>query len=70
MNFAGSVGYTKPLLLGASPNLDKRLEQYRADAKAYVKRNFLNTQREQGSGFVDEAAEIIAEIPNFDLLMP
>ncbi len=65
MNFADSVGYSKPLMLGASPNLGKRLEQYRTDPIAYVKRNFLTTQRERGLGFIGDAAGVIGEIPNF-----
>jgi hypothetical protein len=65
MNFAGSVGYTKPLLLGPSPRLARRLEESRSDAKAYVRKNFPNTLREKGKGFVDEAAQVIASIPDF-----
>jgi hypothetical protein len=65
MNFAGSVGYTKPLLLGPSPRLARRLKESRSDAKTYVRKNFPNTLREKGKGFVDEAAEVVAGIPNF-----
>ncbi|MGD0645304.1 MAG: DNA double-strand break repair nuclease NurA [Candidatus Bathyarchaeia archaeon] len=65
MNFAGSVGYTKPLLLGPSPRLARHFAEWRSDPKSYVRKNFPNTLREVGKGFVDEAAQVIAGIPNF-----
>jgi hypothetical protein len=65
MNFAGSVGYTKPLLLGPSPRLARRLEEWRSSAKSYVKKNFPNALRERGNEFVDEAAQVVAGIPEF-----
>jgi hypothetical protein len=65
MNFSGSVGYTKPLLLGPSPRLARRLEESRSSAKSYVKKNFPNTLRERGNEFVDEAAQVVAGIPEF-----
>lgn len=65
MNFAGSAGYTRPLVLGPSPRLNRRLEESRSDARAYVRKNFVNTFRERGRGFVDEAAEVVASIPDF-----
>jgi hypothetical protein len=40
MNFSTSVGYTKPLLLGLSPRLDRRLEESRSSAKSYVRKNY------------------------------
>ena len=65
MNFADSVGYTKPLLLGPSPRLARRLAESRSDAKGYVRKNFPNALRELGRGFVDEAAQVIAGISDF-----
>jgi hypothetical protein len=69
MNFASSVGYTRPLLLGPSPRLARRLEESRSDAKAYAKKNFPNALRELGKGFVDEAAQVIAGISDFPAIV-
>jgi len=69
MNFASSVGYTRPLLLGPSPRLARRLEESRSDAKAYVKKNFPNALRELGKGFVDEASQVIAGISDFPAIV-
>lgn len=65
MNFAASVGYTKPLLLGSSPRIARRLEGLGSDAQGYVRRNFPNAMREMGTGFVKDAAQVIAGIPDF-----
>ena len=69
MNFSGSVGYTKPLLLGLSPRLARRLEESRSSAKSYVRKNFPNTLRERGKEFVDEAAQVVAGIPEFPAIV-
>ena len=69
MNFAESVGYTKPLLLGSPPRLQRKLEALRSDAKGYVRKNFPNALRERGKGFVDEAAQVIAGIPGFPAMV-
>ncbi|MCJ7763335.1 DNA double-strand break repair nuclease NurA [Candidatus Bathyarchaeota archaeon] len=69
MNFAGSVGYTKPLLLGSPPRLQRKLEALRSDAKGYVRKNFPNALREKGKGFVDDAAQVIAGIPDFPAIV-
>lgn len=69
MNFAESLGYTKPLLLGSPPRLARKLEALRSDAKGYVRKNFLNTLREKGRAFVDNAAEVIAGIPEFPAIV-
>ena len=69
MNFAESVGYTRPLLLGSSPRLARKLEALRSDAKSYVRKNFPNALRETGKGFVDEAAQVIAGIPDFPAIV-
>lgn len=65
MNFAKTVGHTKPLVLGSSPRLARRLAEFRSDPKRYVKKSFPNVYREKGKDFVDEAAEIIAAVPDF-----
>ena len=65
MNFVASLGYTQPLILGPSPRFARRLAESRVDAKTYVRKNFPNTYRERGKGFVDGAAEVIAGIPDF-----
>jgi hypothetical protein len=69
MNFAESVGYTKPLLLGSPPRLARKLEAFRSDAKGYVRKNFPNALRERGKGFVDDAARVIAGIPDFPAIV-
>jgi len=69
MNFAESVGYTKPLLLGSPPRLARKLEALRSDAKSYVRNNFPNALRERGKGFVDDAAQVIASIPDFPAIV-
>ena len=69
MNFAESVGYTKPLLLGSPPRLERKLEAFRSDAKGYVRKNFPNALREKGKGFVDDAAQVIAGIPDFPAIV-
>ena len=69
MNFAESVGYTKPLLLGSPPRLQSKLETFRSDAKGYVRKNFPNAIREKGKGFVDDAAQVIAGIPDFPAMV-
>jgi hypothetical protein len=69
MNFAESVGYTKPLLLGSPPRLARKLEAFRSDAKGYVRKNFPNALREKGKGFVDDAARVIAGIPDFPAIV-
>ena len=69
MNFAESVGYTKPLLLGSPPRLQSKLETFRSDAKGYVRKNFPNALREKGKGFVDDAAQVIAGIPDFPAMV-
>ncbi len=65
MNFAESLGCTHPLLLGPSPRLSRRLKESRSDPRKYVRRNFPNTFREKGKEFVDGAAEVVADIPEF-----
>jgi hypothetical protein len=69
MNFAECVGYTRPLILGSSPRLARKLEALRSDAKSYVRKNFPNALRERGKGFVDDAAQVIAGIPDFPAIV-
>lgn len=65
MNFSGSIGYTKPLLLGLSPRLERRLRESGINARSYIKKNFPNALRELGDTFVSDAAQVIAGIPEF-----
>lgn len=65
MNFSGSVGYTKPLLLGPSPRLERRMRESRFNARSYVKKNFPNALRELGDVFVNDAAQVVEGIPDF-----
>ena len=69
MNFAESIGYTQPLLLGASPRLARRLNTLRSDPKGYIRKNFPNALREQGKSFVDDAAKVVAAIPDFPAIV-
>lgn len=65
MRYAKDVGYTKPLLLGASPRLERRLQQFQTHPEDYVKKNFPNAIREIGKGLIGEAVEVIAGIADF-----
>lgn len=69
MNFAESVGYTKPLILGSPPRLQRKLEALRSDAKGYVRKNFPNALRENGKGWVADAAQVITGIPSFPAIV-
>lgn len=65
MNFAESVGYTQPLVLGPSAKAAQRMRPFRVNPKKYVLNNFPITVRERGVEFVDWATETISSIPRF-----
>ena len=65
MNFAESVGYTQPLVLGPSARAAERMRPFSLNPKKYVMNNFPITVRERGVEFVDWATEIISRIPSF-----
>ena len=65
MNFAGSVGYTQPLVLGPSTKAAGRMRRYSASPKRYVMNSFPVTTREKGKDFVEWGSEIISSIPSF-----
>jgi hypothetical protein len=69
MNFAESTGYTKPLLLGSSPRLARKLEALRSDSQSYIRTNFPNALREMGKCIVKDAAQVIAGIPDFPAIV-
>jgi hypothetical protein len=65
MNFAESVGYTQPLVLGPSTRAAERMRPFSLNPKKYVMNNFPITVRERGAEFVDWATETISKIPSF-----
>jgi hypothetical protein len=65
MNFAESVGYTQPLVLGPSTGAAERMRPFSLNPKKYVVNNFPITVRERGAEFVDWATETISSIPSF-----
>jgi len=65
MNFAESVGYTQPLVLGPSARAAGRMRPFSLNPKKYVLNNFPITVRERGAEFVDWATETISSIPSF-----
>jgi|YelNatPaOPRAMG01_1025707.scaffolds.fasta_scaffold00244_47 hypothetical protein len=69
MRYAKDVGYTRPLLLGASPRLERRLRQFQLHPEEYVRKNFPNTIREMGKGLINEAAGVIAGIADFPAIL-
>ncbi len=69
MRYAKVLGYTQPLLLGASPRLERRLRQFQSHPEDYVKRNFPNAIREIGKGVIDEVAGVIADIADFPAIL-
>ncbi|MEM2098506.1 MAG: DNA double-strand break repair nuclease NurA [Candidatus Bathyarchaeia archaeon] len=69
MRYAKDLGYTQPLLLGASPRLERRLRQFQAHPEDYVKKNFPNAIHEKGIGLIKEAAWVIAGIADFPAIL-
>jgi hypothetical protein len=65
MNFAESVGYTQPLVLGPSTKAAQRMRPFSLNPKKYVLNNFPITVRERGAEFIDWATETISRIPSF-----
>jgi hypothetical protein len=65
MNFAESVGYTQPLVLGPSTRAAERMRPFSLNPKKYVMNSFPITVRERGAEFVDWATETISSIPSF-----
>jgi hypothetical protein len=65
MNFAESVGYTQPLVLGPSKRAAERMRPFSLNPKKYVMNNFPITVRERGTEFVNWATETISRIPSF-----
>ena len=65
MNFAESVGYTQPLVLGPSTRAAERMRPFSLNPKKYVMNNFPITVRERGTEFVNWATETILRIPSF-----
>jgi hypothetical protein len=65
MNFAQSVGYTQPLILGPSTGAAARMRPFSLNPKKYVLNKFPITVRERGAEFIDWATETISSIPSF-----
>jgi hypothetical protein len=69
MRYAKDLGYTRPLLLGASPRLERRLRQIQTHPEEYVRKSFPNALREMGKGLIDEAADVVAGIADFPAIL-
>ncbi|MGF3521730.1 MAG: DNA double-strand break repair nuclease NurA [Candidatus Bathyarchaeia archaeon] len=69
MRYAKALGYTQPLLLGASPRLERRLRQFQLHPEDYVKKTFPNAIREMGKNVIDEVAKVIADIADFPAIL-
>jgi len=65
MNYAQTVGYTQPLLLGPSARTARRLELCWKDPARYVRTHFPVTVREKGKDFVDWASNILLSFVGF-----
>ena len=68
MNLASGTGYTKPLLLGPSARMLRRLDQLRTSPREYVKKHFSNLTREIGEEFIRRAVSVfsrVLEMPSF-----
>jgi hypothetical protein len=65
MNFAKTVGYTQPLVLGPSTRAGERMRPFSVNPKRYVMNNFPVTTREKGKDFIDWGSKIISSIPSF-----
>jgi hypothetical protein len=65
MNFANSIGFTKPLLLGPSARMARFFKRFQFSSKTYVQATFPRTTREKGDDFVEWASQIISKIPDF-----
>jgi len=64
MNFAESVGYTQPLVLGPSSKAAQRMRPFSLNPRKYITNNFPVTTREKGKEFVDWGSEVVSSIPN------
>jgi hypothetical protein len=69
MRYSKDLGYTRPLLLGASPRLERHLRQFDLHPEIYVRKNFPNALREMGKGLIGEAARVIAGIADFPAIL-
>ncbi|MEM0315655.1 MAG: DNA double-strand break repair nuclease NurA [Archaeoglobaceae archaeon] len=68
MNYVSSVGFMRPLLLGPSLRMSRRLEEYRRDPRGYVEKHFPRSVMEKGEEFVRWATKVISgmlEFPSF-----
>ena len=65
MNFAGSIGYTQPLVLGPSARAASRMHSFSSNSRKYVMNNFPTATREKGAEFVEWASKVISDIPSF-----
>jgi hypothetical protein len=65
MNFAESVGYTQPLVLGPSTKAARRMRPFGTNPKKHIVNNFPITTKEKGKEFVEWGSEIISSIPSF-----
>ena len=65
MNFANSIGFTQPLILGPSARMARYFKKFHSNSRMYVRNRFPRATREKGDVFVEWASKIISQIPNF-----
>ena len=65
MNYISSIGHTRPLLLGPSIRMARRLKEYSEDPKEYVRKYFPMLTMERGEDFTRWAFDILRSILKF-----
>jgi len=65
MNFANSIGFTQPLILGPSARMARYFKKFHSNSRMYIRNRFPRATREKGDVFVEWASKIISQIPNF-----
>jgi len=62
---APSIGYTRPLLLGPSIRMAKRLREYIKNPEEFVRKYFPRLSAERGDDFIQWASNVFKDILNF-----
>lgn len=65
INFAATVGYTQPLLLGPTIRMARRLKEYKGNPRKWVRNHFPHLTREKGDDFVNWASQVVGSIVDF-----
>jgi hypothetical protein len=63
INFAETLGYTQPLILGPSARMARAMKQYLSNPRRYVENNFPRAVRRKGDEFISWATGILSNIP-------